>query len=60
MRLGTRIEIRVSKSASVRRADKEQDDGSYSYVYEVDNRFTKDPDFQSGDNACVSRWIVTL
>ena len=48
------LKIRVCKSASVRRADKENTPDhetvsvDRSYVYAVDNRFTKDPDFQSG------------
>ena len=49
------LKIRVCRSASVRRADKENTPDhetvsvDSSYVYAVDNRFTKDPDFQSGD-----------
>ena len=43
------MEIRVYKRASVRRADKDAVPVVLSYVYAVDNRFTKDPDFQSGD-----------
>ena len=39
------LEIRVYESATVRRADKEQDYDSRSYAYAVDNRFAKDPDF---------------
>jgi hypothetical protein len=48
------LEIRVCDSKNVRRTDeentpdKEQDRGSISYVYAVDNRSTKDLDFQSG------------
>ena len=42
------LEIRVCKSANVRRADKDMVPVGLSYVYAVDNRFIKDPDFQSG------------
>ena len=41
------LEIRVCKSANVRRADKDMVPVGLSYVYAVDNRFIKDPDFQS-------------
>ena len=44
------LEIRVCKSESVRRADKEKAVDGYSYVYAVDYRFIEDPDFQSGSN----------
>ena len=42
------LEIRVCKSANVRRADKDTVPVGLSYVYAGDNRFLKDPDFQSG------------
>jgi len=42
------LEIRVCKSANVRRADKDKVPVGFSYVYAGDNRFLKDPDFQSG------------
>ena len=42
------LEIRVCKSANVRRADKDTVPVGLSYVYAVDNRTIEDPDFQSG------------
>ncbi len=42
------LEIRVFRSASVRRADKDNAPIRRSYVYAVDNRFPKGSDFQSG------------
>jgi len=42
------LEIRVCNSANVRRADKDTVPVGFSYVYAVDNRSTKDLDFQSG------------
>ena len=42
------LKIQVCKSASVRRADKDNVPVGHSYVYAVDNRSIKDPDFQSG------------